>query len=765
MKKRFHLRDSQAVLLLAALTLIFYSRALLSGHTLAFDDIQRYFFPVRHLLYTMAHGQGLYFWNPYFYGGMPLAGDIQTAMFFPANLLFYLIDTPLAILLHQIMMVFLASLFMYLYLRELSFTEPAAFIASLLYAFSGTFIVHSFHLTMIDCFAVYPLVFYCGEKTLKTMSIFWAAISGISLALDFLAGFPQMTALLITVYIPYMIAGFIEQKTGGRLRLLGLSVIIALIAMLISSVQFFPTLELMTRSLRTRPPTMELLRSQALTLSSLPLLVVPDIYGNVLNSTYRGHLHFWEECHYIGVVALIFAGLGIGRKRNRVHSYFIFLACFSVLISIGYGNPLFSLLQKSIPTIGFFRNPARNMIFFVFAMVFFSALGIERILCRDISRGAIRGLFVAMTAIIIAACFGCSGSWTGGLLTGVILGLITISLILIHFRKELSPTAVFASLALLSLGSLWSFGLSWNIEVPNGYYRDPLPVFRRFQSPEVTTRVFYLPPPDLWDTVNMGSLYGIANIQGYNVSIPEDTVRYMQAAQGVLRLDEDLKRSYEILAFSRKDNLLTDLLSSACEIKGRVTETGAVFELSKSPKSLPRAFLAPGYRVEKDRQRILEMLYQGEIDVRKCVILEEPVQGTGQQEHFDGDAQVTYLAQGPDYQKLRVTSRSRGIVFLSEVYFPGWKAYVDGREERIYRSNFLFRAVPVSSGEHILEFHYRPDSLRIGGFLTCLGILISFLIFALHFHGKRHHDMQKALQAAIPLPEEQDSYDGEDKER
>jgi uncharacterized membrane protein YfhO len=68
-----------------------------------------------------------------------------------------------------------------------------------------------------------------------------------------------------------------------------------------------------------------------------------------------------------------------------------------------------------------------------------------------------------------------------------------------------------------------------------------------------------------------------------------------------------------------------------------------------------------------------------------------------------------------------------GLLVLSEVYYPGWKAYVDGRETKVLRANYVMRAVALPRGKHIVEFRYDPLSFRIGAVITVLsfaGLLV-----------------------------------------
>jgi len=70
-----------------------------------------------------------------------------------------------------------------------------------------------------------------------------------------------------------------------------------------------------------------------------------------------------------------------------------------------------------------------------------------------------------------------------------------------------------------------------------------------------------------------------------------------------------------------------------------------------------------------------------------------------------------------------------GFLFTSEIYYPGWKAYVDGKESKIYKANYIFRAVYLTQGFHTIVFKYEPFSFQIGLYLSVLTLLfISALV-------------------------------------
>ena len=67
---------------------------------------------------------------------------------------------------------------------------------------------------------------------------------------------------------------------------------------------------------------------------------------------------------------------------------------------------------------------------------------------------------------------------------------------------------------------------------------------------------------------------------------------------------------------------------------------------------------------------------------------------------------------------------------MSEAYYPGWQAYVDGRLEEILRANYTFRAIPVGPGTHRVEVVIEPLSFKIGLAVTVLTMVLLLTLWA-----------------------------------
>ncbi len=86
---------------------------------------------------------------------------------------------------------------------------------------------------------------------------------------------------------------------------------------------------------------------------------------------------------------------------------------------------------------------------------------------------------------------------------------------------------------------------------------------------------------------------------------------------------------------------------------------------------------------------------------------------------------------------MKTTTGAPGLLMLSEVYYPAWKAYVDGEPAPLYRADHLFRAVPVPAGEHTVELRYESRSLRVGTAISLLTVLALLALAAARLWGKR----------------------------
>jgi hypothetical protein len=134
--------------------------------------------------------------------------------------------------------------------------------------------------------------------------------------------------------------------------------------------------------------------------------------------------------------------------------------------------------------------------------------------------------------------------------------------------------------------------------------------------------------------------------------------------------------------------------------------------LYRVERVVPRTYIVGDWAVEKDSEKTLETLAQADFDPLSKALLAEPPTVPKPEKRSGGAATIT------QYTNQRVTIRASlegsGLLVLADSYFPGWRVYVDGREEKIERVNLFFRGVMLSAGEHVVEFDYVPRSFAVG---------------------------------------------------
>ena len=132
--------------------------------------------------------------------------------------------------------------------------------------------------------------------------------------------------------------------------------------------------------------------------------------------------------------------------------------------------------------------------------------------------------------------------------------------------------------------------------------------------------------------------------------------------------------------------------------------------------------------VEPSEEEIRRRVLNDSFDPRTEAYVGEPL-GTDFEGDAPGEEAVEFESYQPNRLELTVTPQAAGLLVLSEVYYPGWEATVNGRPAPIHKVNGLLRGIVVSPGENRVVLEYRPRSVRLGAALTGLAFL-GTLVFA-----------------------------------
>jgi hypothetical protein len=147
---------------------------------------------------------------------------------------------------------------------------------------------------------------------------------------------------------------------------------------------------------------------------------------------------------------------------------------------------------------------------------------------------------------------------------------------------------------------------------------------------------------------------------------------------------------------------------------------------------LPRAFVVHQARAISDPEAAVAALRDPTFDVSSGAILAEASPLPAQ----EGPSDVKVLDYQPERVQIQVDVDTPGYLVLTDAYYPGWIATVDGQPTAIQRADLYFRAVALTPGQHQVTFEYRSSPLRLGLELGAAGWLMWCIAVAMYL-GKR----------------------------
>jgi hypothetical protein len=218
---------------------------------------------------------------------------------------------------------------------------------------------------------------------------------------------------------------------------------------------------------------------------------------------------------------------------------------------------------------------------------------------------------------------------------------------------------------------------------------------------------------------NFGGWYGFDMMEGYVAGVTENLLRHarhVKAVQDLFGITHFVGRKAD-----RPDQV--EVFTAPSGIK--------VF---RSPDALPRARAVHRLEYVKSDGELRARLEASDFDARTTALLLNT--SAPQLESCDGD-DVRLVARGTNRIQVQAAMRCRGLVVLSETFYPGWTATVDGRPADVIEVYGALRGVAVDAGDHAVELRYRPRSVVGGAALTAAGLLLAAVLAMLPARRKR----------------------------
>lgn len=671
------------------------------------DDIHRQYYFYREFFNTFFEKGIMPWWNPYLFGGNPFIANPVVNIWYPPTWLFMLFPITSAYPLHLALHVFMAMAGMY-WLGRRWLSRSSSWTAGLVFGLSGFFMARIWagHVDVIAAASFMPWVFGAfwnlldkGDKHNSGRRI--ALASGL-FALQLYAGYQTMAFFtIVAIGIATLLFCFIHKDIKSFVRVIAAGII----GLGLAGLQLIPEQEFFRNSIRTYSFPYSWNAYGAATLDSLKQLVNPFIFGDQL-SYYGPPPNYPEHAMFIGIIALVlavFAVIGLLKfpklptvtTEKLPIAVFLLIVIFSLWISLA-GNAFFDLQKfawQIIPMYHYLRFPSRHLILFVFAASALSGFGFE--LIRSVKR--VRG-------------------------TGEIVVITLILLELVPFARHFIAVR----------------------EIPEARHdKNLLALLKQDREPYRVLPNFgvWVPPRDSFD-FDSAAGYGIFSATGYDPSILRSYYEFFDAANGnnvPSILEHDVQVPY-LNVDSPYTNFLNikyilmprgyDSLAGTTGERFKLLSEDTVrdYRLYQNLNVLPRFFFVNTAEYLPAAE-IKSRIQSNTADLATTVLVDESsFAGEKLKDQCPTGAvkSIQIKSYSPNTITLNVSTPCDTYLVSSEVWYPGWTAYVDGKKTGILRSNISFRTVFIPKGNHTVLMTYSPGIFVFGLFvsLVSFGILI-----------------------------------------
>lgn len=664
-------------------------------------------------------------WNPYALSGHPFLADVQSGVFYPLRLLSIFLNGPerfsfLALEFEVFFHFFLASLFTYFFAFRILRARIPALISAVVFGYGGYLTSYPpLQLAILEVAIWLPLILlgldWAWERWEKAKGRFPFVLPGMIFGASILAGHPQSSMYVFYASLIYFLFRS-YKRTPWRESIASLGIFLA-VSFGLAAAQIIPSLEYL--SLSTRAQTTFEQVAHGFSSRELIQLLLPET------------LTVWSPM-YVGILPLLLAFWGIVQQPRRWSFFWGGLAVVALLLSLGENFFLYNFFYSAVPGFSLFRSQERVIFLFAFSMAILAGYGaaaLEKHLTDDRLAGSGTFFRLALTAtagsaFLAAALFFAWSqenltpeSRSAAQLSSSLFPLLFLSLtsVLLWLRsRSLIQSSTFSMLALfLVLLDLFAVNRDNNLQPQNPEERYSI---RSWMEPVLEdTGLFRV---DNW--ANPAKNYGIAySIQDIEGTSPLQIQRY----RDLFTLPRH--RLWQLLnvKYVRARGPSLALPSEVMYLESR--NAGDLY-LHRLTSPTPRAYMVYTAQVMKDEEA-LQALAKPRWDIQQTVILHEEPLLQLPPANVSGHPATVALYE-PTRLAIEVEAKANGFLVLSEIFFPGWRAWVDGVETKIYRANYTLRAIPLTPGQHQVEVVYGPLSVKVGLGVSTLTLGVLFII-------------------------------------
>ena len=723
-------------------------------------------------------------WNHLLAGGLPFIAGQHGDVFYPTFILREIFSGGTAFNLSIAIHLFLAGLFTYRFLRAWGLGFHSALFGGVAYMLVGQVasLVSPGHDGKLYVSALTPLVLWMIVRAVRDGRLWAYGVLALAGALCIVSPHFQLTYYLALLSGPFAVyVAFAELPDGTHLappvrwRRLAIAAGAGALAAAIAAVHFLPLLEYIPYSPRGAGVSYAYATSYSMPIEETLNAFLPQFSGILEN--YWGQNPLKLHSDYIGVVTLILAGAAFGAARRRSFVRFWLIAGIVSLLVAWGGHTPFYRLWFLLPKMNVARAP--GMIYFItsFALAVLAAVGLERFLAEPLRRRYLIGWGIFAGFVGLLALAGGLEAMAGGIaqpekldylvgngpamriggLRSLLFAAATIAVLWSYGTRRLG--AVRAAWILVALAAVddWSVVRKYFMFSPPAsqiYASDPAIEYLQKLPAPGRTIVAPLAGPAPGDPILEGDammIHGVRTVTSHQANEPQRWVDIAGAKSPAFPPNALQSRQFRRLANARFLLVNTELPPvieqlDSLRLEKRVgpvrDATGSNVWLYEIQEQNPAAWVVPVV-AEAPADAIREHILDPQLDL-SAIALGDSTSGVPLQRVTRVPAPLGINTAVPTYGPGHIVvdldrpAPAGATLVVSENWFPGWTAVVDGKPGAVGRVDHTLIGVPLTAGARHVELSFRdPAYIRARPITVIALVLTALLVIGGAFAGPR----------------------------
>ncbi len=709
----------------------------------------------------------LAYWNPHILAGYPEYAETMANNFDVFNILLFWLNAVDAIHWETVLELLIAGIGMLFLLRFFGVHQLINLLFSSAYMLNSMFISTAANRWIIASFCWVPFVVLMILRYFNTGDNKNIIYSSIFLAFCFFGGTLQ-TAFYALLIVGGVLLLYPDRTNENKFfRRVGLFVLIGAVSFGLSAIMWLPTLELFFRtitgggSLNSSSIYSEYtILHRILSIPFLATLAFPTLSGDaqIFNLKKIANLDPMNFNGAISFLPFLFAiwGCFILWKNKSIRP-FIVLGISAILLPIA--TPLYYYLYHRI------------FIVASFALSIIGAVAFQSLLSNQELRNSFKRffrwtkfLFIGMVVVLFGvavyinlnyemllrkysnilipkiqeSAFGAGNeSWmmerisktldyystpSLALWLPIVLGIVSLLTLTYFLRGKLAEKKAIPIILLLTIVDLFTFSRIWLPTIDQGkfpiYPQNPISNFLRSDSSDSRFIVWRDASKDPFILIrNSSNVYKINDIHGYESLTSRSFITFYLKNVGYDSLDLHLLGLVNVkYIVAGKKELPSPFLRPVYSADG--------VKIYENLLSKPRAYIAYKCKILNTENEIKDELLQNNFDGTTAIFTkgDAPLDTSLGQA---GSNSVRISTNENEKVEILAESSTKGLLIITDSYYPGWKCYVNGEETPIYRVNYCMRGVPINSGKSTITFIFEPDIYTAGYSISAITFLLS----------------------------------------